>query len=54
MPGRRMGAKQCIATFLTFPWRTVILTICHTLALALGLRLIRLLMFAREVNLLLA
>ena len=36
------GDKLCNTTFLLFLWKTVILTICRTVALALGFRLIRL------------
>ena len=48
------GDKLCNTTFLLFLWKTVIPTICRTVALALGFRLIRILMVGRGVNLLLA
>ena len=46
----RMKAKQCNATFLPFLWRTVIPF--DTVVSALGIKLIRLLMFGKGVNLL--
>ena len=54
LTGRRMEPKWYNIIFLQLPWRMVNPTICHTLALALRLRLITLLMFGRAVNLVLA